>query len=107
MGSSPIARSISLDVRLRDTRHLAGRAPVQLMTHSQHLIAEVPAERQRDGIRWLVIEADCGGWFLSLHDEWPGPCKWHHWYHSREDILSDAERIWGVSPGSWRDAGAE
>jgi hypothetical protein len=77
------------------------------MTQSQRIVANVPAERQRGGIRWLVIEADCGGWFLFLHDEWPGPCKWDHFLASREDALAVAESEYGVGADNWRDVDDE
>jgi hypothetical protein len=79
------------------------------MSRPQRLIADVPAEWQRDGIRTLVIEEDPSsrGWFFFLHERWPGPDKADYWHESREDAIHHAESVWGVSADSWREVADE
>ena len=62
---------------------------------------EIPPDKVRRGIRWLEVEEGDGGFFLFQYEDINSPCKWDSFYHNVEDVLSDCERVWGVSRSEW------
>jgi hypothetical protein len=67
-------------------------------------IAEVPAERQHQGIRWLILREDSqetGGWYLFAHSTLERACDFDSWHLTRGDAEREAAMCWGVLERNW------
>jgi hypothetical protein len=68
------------------------------------LVAGVPAEFQRDGIRFLSLVHDVDetdGWYLMMHEAQDDDSKFDSWHEAEADAREEALEDWGVTPGMW------
>ena len=75
------------------------------MSVRNRFIAEVPALRQTQGIRWLVLEDDeerTGGWYLYGHQNLHEASDFDSWHLTRIEAQEEAASSWGIAESDWK-----
>lgn len=75
------------------------------MKSKKRFIAEIPASRSEQNIRWIILEEDpedTGGWYLYGHQNLDEGSDFDSWHPTYGQAQQEAYTRWGLTRDDWK-----